>query len=1657
MDTMDDMRDEPDSLPRNEDIEYDVSAEDAAETEGQRQPSQSFVTEAEDGTGDVATKGAPDTAASKIALDDLALESGLMQNALEDPEPRENEHHAGHHELENNMSTSSPPRRLRAIEVVLSAPSDPDSYLRIPRNRTVLRVLEDIESGDETLYKVEFGDGRIKYAIYDDVIQYKGGRAVIRAYESSFGPDTAVMVRNPTKRPRSEDEYEESDSDYGEKQKRRKHHRPRLRLIRRSERQASRQASADLSLGYESDEPTFQQFDLDDGESEEMEQTTTRSRATVAPLHTRRQTRSQNSTSQNYTIVTNSEDELAQDHTPNNKSDDFDASFVVRSDIAPQPRNSKRKKVKARASTIIRRDNSDSDIEFEPVRRSGRSTKHWRSMKDPEMDEYDAVEERQISAPKHVAIKEIFQPLSPNSHFQDFHSEICESCAESGGAKNPLVHCQGCSFSYHKACVGIRAVREHRVTKIGHDDFVLQCKYCIQGYKKKDARAPNHTMCQVCKIPGLSCDEFSIKKTPKQEEKTRIDNGGVDPITKVDPRLVNNADNVLFRCTNCKRGYHFNHLPAITTEIVDDQDLKDNRLKEYSLADWNCKDCLDTRFKLHSLVAWRPLDQTAYLTGQTNQDYNEDDIEYLVRWTGRSHFHDTWMSGAWIFGVASGVMRQAFHKRDSSTYPKMDKATAIDEEWLLADVLLNVKYRTRVSTSSKAEDLERIDDITSVFVKFQGLGYEEVVWDDPPPRDSGAPWEAFIAAYDEYLNGKYFIAVPDYKMRERIALYRSLDFGKDCELKSQPAQLRKGKLMEYQMEGVNFLLYNFHQQQNVILADEMGLGKTVQIVAFISALTHSEPGCWPFLVVVPNSTCPNWRRELKQWAPDLRVVTYHGGRVAQDLAYRHELYPDGPKGGMKAHVVIMSYEAAANVKSVFTGVKWVGLIVDEGQRLKNEETMLYKSLQDMKIPCRILLTGTPLQNNKRELFNLLQFIDEKRNAEELDAKYAELTKDNLPELHSLIRPYFLRRTKAQVLKFLPPMAQIILPVTMTVVQEKLSKSIMARNPELIRAIISKSRLKAGERKSMSNILSDLRQLLCHPFCFNGEIEDKTVDMAQMHRNLIEASPKLLLFELMLPKLKERGHRVLIFSQYLHSLTILEDFLTGLDMPYARIDGTLSALEKQKRIDAFNAPESPLFAMLLSTRAGGVGINLATADTVIIYDPDFNPHQDIQALSRAHRIGQKRKVLCFQLMTKNTVEEKIMQMGRKKMALDHALIESMDAKEEASEDLESILKHGAAALFSDESKDKIIYDHASVDKLLDRSQIENTDTGDDNSAETQFSFARIWANDKGDLASDAGNAPQDIAPEASTSIWENILKEREAEHERERAANQRVYGRGARRRGTQGIDYKTNRPREDSPGSEVDVDGDELYIDQNDMDMDDDSDDYKDAREASVGPGKAKVSKGPQGTVNDAPQPPPQRIQPASSSTEPKQKGRPGKSEPTVSMPILPSTIRSQTPRRQAFLPPRPPPPQAQLPTVPTQRIVNSNSHNPHSIPGRSHSLTTTSNSTKPTVRPNMGRPAASSQQATVPNRRQVSTIQPPAVRLPNGDITPTGCIGGGNPCALCSRPHSTTIPCVDLNSELSLRLALDRLRAGGEGPTVLAARNYFAQRLQIVAHWQIRK
>jgi chromodomain-helicase-DNA-binding protein 4 len=422
--------------------------------------------------------------------------------------------------------------------------------------------------------------------------------------------------------------------------------------------------------------------------------------------------------------------------------------------------------------------------------------------------------------------------------------------------------------------------------------------------------------------------------------------------------------------------------------------------------------------------------------------------------------------------------------------------------------------------------------------------------------------------------------------------------------------------------------------------------------------------------------------------------------------------------------------------------------------------------------------GTPLQNNARELFNLLQFLEpETIKAADLEEKYLTLTDHNLPQLHEMLRPFFLRRLKKDVLKFMPPMAQVIIPVSMTNVQKKLYQSILERNPALIRAITTGNTLKSKERYNLNNILMQLRKVLCHPFMYSQTVEERTHDRLISHRNLVEASAKLRLLEIMLPKLQERGHRVLIFSQFLGNLDIIEDFLEGLGMEYLRLDGNTNSITKQKRIDAYNAPDSKYFAFLLSTRAGGVGINLATADTCIIMDPDFNPHQDIQALSRCHRIGQKKKVLVFHLMGHQTVEEKIMFVGKNKLKLDHVVIEQMEEEKDEIFNVEDFLRHGAAALYND-SAETIRYDSDSVDKLLDRSQIEETKADEDGGATNSFSFARVWANDKGDLGEELeekSDTPLD------PSAWDKILEERENAAKEEAARRATTLGRGQRAR------------------------------------------------------------------------------------------------------------------------------------------------------------------------------------------------------------------------------------------------------------------------------------
>ncbi|KAH0542039.1 hypothetical protein FGG08_003503 [Glutinoglossum americanum] len=1264
----------------------------------------------------------------------------------------------------------------------------------------VARILRELSSDPEgeVRYEVEFADGHISVLGFMRLLEYTGGEAALASYAGRSAQSFRSEDESISHRPRVGNlavAVSSSDDDDDDDDELTKPH--TLRPIRTTRSSASIQTrSTPLRSAVSSQSAMTSRATSPNAL---VPRRSGRSRVTrSAGVSTFRQL------SYKRTDSALQDSDSDEGEMSGKEDSDGDSFPQVYSDILGPPKGKKRKATHRKAPgggkrrTIKSRDES---LDTVRIRRSSRATKLTKSMKERGEDDIWADEDSDDRGqPKAVGAREVFKSLPRNNQFRLQHRQQCGSCGDRGEnfQRGVLVCCQGCTLSYHKGCLGHRTGRDHLVTKVGEGDFVLQCRHCVGMAKKKEATAPRLDICQVCKTPGRACCAFREKKTPKQEEKEREDNGGQDPITQIDPKLINNVHNVLFRCCHCMRAFHFRHLPTRTGEHDPDSDKggsdAERRYQEYSY-DWTCRECKNKPGKVQALVAWRPVDEDKYVVGDTVQTVDEDEKEYLVKWEQHSYFRCQWMPGPWTWGVTAVAMRKAFaRKNNGQNLPTMKAEDAIPEDYLRVDVVLDIRYTSYVGVRAEQIDKARIKEVNQAFVKYKGLGYEEAVWEEPPSPEDGDRWTDFVTAYEDWVMASYVHLPKVRPMEKRIERVRSMDFERDLMKKVQPNILTGGEMMGYQMEGLNWLYYKWYKGHSAILADEMGLGKTIQIIALLATLVEVHQ-VWPFLVVVPNSTCPNWRREIKKWCPSLRVVTFFGSACARDCAMKYELLPEKDRD-LRCHIVVTSYETPSDesCKRFFRSINWAGLIVDEGQRLKNDKNLIYEALRSLDIPFKILLTGTPLQNNARELFNLLQFVDDSINAPHLELEYAELTKENVPKLHDVIRPFFLRRTKVQVLTFLPPMAEIIVPVTMSVVQKKLYQSILAKNPDLIKSIFGREKvaLTRIDKGGLNNILMQLRKCLCHPFIYNLAIEERTMNPVVSHRNLVEAGSKLQLLEIMLPKLQERGHRVLIFSQFLDMLTVTEDFLEGLGLSFQRLDGSVGSLEKQKRIDAFNAPNSTIFAFLLSTRAGGVGINLATADTVIILDPDFNPHQDIQALSRAHRIGQKKKVLVFHLMTRNTAEEKIMQIGKKKMSLDHAIINSMGEDEAEELDIESILKFGASAIFEDSTEGDIHYDSASVDLLLDRSQAEDTKSGEDKSAETQFSFARVWANEHGCLEDGLqGSGSEQPDP----TVWDKILKQREKEAAREAAGKLEALGRGKRRR--QAVNYSKHTGIDDA--------------------------------------------------------------------------------------------------------------------------------------------------------------------------------------------------------------------------------------------------------------------
>ncbi|XP_066880400.1 probable global transcription activator SNF2L1 isoform X12 [Kogia breviceps] len=511
-----------------------------------------------------------------------------------------------------------------------------------------------------------------------------------------------------------------------------------------------------------------------------------------------------------------------------------------------------------------------------------------------------------------------------------------------------------------------------------------------------------------------------------------------------------------------------------------------------------------------------------------------------------------------------------------------------------------------------------------------------------------------------------------------------------------PSYVKGGPLRDYQIRGLNWLISLYENGVNGILADEMGLGKTLQTIALLGYLKHYRNIPGPHMVLVPKSTLHNWMNEFKRWVPSLRVICFVGDKDARAAFIRDEMMPG------EWDVCVTSYEMVIKEKSVFKKFHWRYLVIDEAHRIKNEKSKLSEIVREFKSTNRLLLTGTPLQNNLHELWALLNFLlpDVFNSADDFDSWFD--TKNCLGDqklverLHAVLKPFLLRRIKTDVEKSLPPKKEIKIYLGLSKMQREWYTKILMKDIDVLNS--------AGKMDKMRllNILMQLRKCCNHPYLFDGAEPGPPYTTDE---HIVSNSGKMVVLDKLLAKLKEQGSRVLIFSQMTRLLDILEDYCMWRGYEYCRLDGQTPHEEREEAIEAFNVPNSSKFIFMLSTRAGGLGINLASADVVILYDSDWNPQVDLQAMDRAHRIGQKKPVRVFRLITDNTVEERIVERAEIKLRLDSIVIQQgrlidQQSNKMAKEEMLQMIRHGATHVFA--SKESELTDE-DITTLLERGE------------------------------------------------------------------------------------------------------------------------------------------------------------------------------------------------------------------------------------------------------------------------------------------------------------------------------------------------------------------
>ncbi|KAK6170036.1 hypothetical protein SNE40_018524 [Patella caerulea] len=556
---------------------------------------------------------------------------------------------------------------------------------------------------------------------------------------------------------------------------------------------------------------------------------------------------------------------------------------------------------------------------------------------------------------------------------------------------------------------------------------------------------------------------------------------------------------------------------------------------------------------------------------------------------------------------------------------------------------------------------------------------------------------------------------------------------------NQPKLLVDTKqLKAYQMIGLNWLRVMHAQQLNGILADEMGLGKTIQTIAFLAHLIEvGETG--PHVIIVPSSTIENWLREMQDWCPSLNIVIYYGSQEERRVVRQQVLYGNS----VEYNVVLTTYNMATGSvedRSLFKKLEFQYAVFDEGHMLKNMSSLRFQNLMKIRADRRLLLTGTPLQNNLVELMSLLCFVMPdifSGKTEPLKKMFTMMTKSNedsgrfekekIAQAKRIMKPFLLRRLKKDVLSQMPKKYERTENCVMIPDQQELYDSLIQKfNQEI------EDRTDAVLQNGGASMFMQLRKAANHPLLIRKHYDDEKLtriakdlskepshrergalpelikeDMSIMNdfdihnvckhykshvgkymldQSTINESGKFRVLETLLPDMKEKEDRVLLFSQFTMMLDIVEVFLKDKGYKFFRLDGSTPVPERQKLIDDYNNDRS-VFIFLLSTKAGGLGINLTAANTVILHDIDFNPYNDKQAEDRCHRMGQKRDVNIIRLISKGTVEDGMMRVARDKLKLEKDVTTSSIDEEDNSNDVLSLLREALQRKSKSNKSDK----------------------------------------------------------------------------------------------------------------------------------------------------------------------------------------------------------------------------------------------------------------------------------------------------------------------------------------------------------------------------------